>query len=184
MPIPYRDDEDIERLGAAAFLRIEAEPRGYRGALFLVDARGEPIEFAYNRVEIVQRFLWGEDQLRRHSCRRLAATLFEICPRVPALLLCVADEVGSELFLDDLRVSLPVARVASDGAVVGQTAAEQRESSADGALHLFWAGAPPAADSPERALLGELARRGLLSEPFERAGAGLAEVYGELDLVD
>jgi hypothetical protein len=183
MPIPYRDDDGLDRLGAAAFLRIQPEPRGYRGALFLVDARGEPIEFAYNRIEIVQRFLWGEDQLRRHACRRLATTLFEVCPRVPALLLCRAEEVGSEIFLEDVRLSLPVARIADESAVVGQAAEEEHESDADGGLQLFWAGVAPAPETPERTLLDELARRGLLSEPFERAAVGLTEVYGHPSMV-
>lgn len=184
MPIPYRDDDGLERLGTAAFLRIQPEPNGYRGALFLVNARGEPMEFAYNRIEIVQRFLWGADQLRRHASRRLATTLFEICPRVPALLLCRAAEVGSEIFSQDVRLSLPVGRIADEGAVVGQTAEEEREPAADGGLQLIWAGVPPAPETPERTLLDELARRGLLTEPFERAAVGLTEVYGDPGLVD
>jgi len=184
MPIPYRDDDGLERLGTAAFLRVQAEPGGYRAALFRVDARGEPMEFAYNRIEVVQRFLWREGQLRRHACRRLATTLFEICPRVPSVLLCRAEEISSEVFLEDVRLSLPVARVANEGAVVGQTADEERESALDGGLQLFWAGAPPAPESPGRALLDELARRGLLVEPFDRAAVGLAEVYGDANVVD
>jgi hypothetical protein len=42
-------------------------------------------------------------------------------------------------------------------------------------------GDSPAAGSPERRLLQDLHRRGLLLEPFERAGIGLHEVYGEPD---
>lgn len=185
MPIPYRHDDDLEHLGSAAFLRIEPEQGAYRGALFLIDARGEPVEFAYNRIEVMQRFLWREDQLRRHATRRLAASLFEICPRVPSLLLCRADEIDAEVFGDDIQLSLPVARIADEAAVVGQTAAEEREVIGEaGSVQLFWAGSPPAADSAERVLLAELVRRGLLAEPFERAAVGLAEVYGDSSLVD
>ena len=87
MPVPFRYDDELEHLGAAAFLRIDPDEGSYRGALFLIDARGEPLEFAYNRVDVLNRFLWREEQLRRHVCRRLAAALLEICPRVPSVLL-------------------------------------------------------------------------------------------------
>lgn len=184
MPIPFRHDDDLERLGSAAFLHIAPEGGGYRGALFLIDARGEPLEFAYNRIEVMQRFLWRDEQLRRHACRRLAATLFETCPRVPTLLLCRATEVEPEVFLEDVRLSLPVARIADEAAVVGQMASEERETLTTGSLQLFWAGAAPAEESPERALLGELAKRGLLTEPFDRAAIGLTEVYGDPAVVD
>lgn len=184
MPIPYRDDDDLERLGSAAFLHIAPESHGYRGALFLIDARGEPMEFAYNRIEVLQRFLWRDDQLRRHACRRLATTLFEICPRVPTLLLCRAEEVDPEVFLEDVHLSLPVARIADESAVVGQAALEEREAFSSGSLQLFWAGAPPAQDGTERSLLDELAKRGLVTEPFERAAIGLTEVYGDAAVVD
>ena len=54
MPIPYRDVDDIEELGLAAYLRIMAagDKSGYAGALFVINARGEPIEFI-NRLIIV-----------------------------------------------------------------------------------------------------------------------------------
>lgn len=184
MPIPYRHDDDLERLGSAAFLHIAAENGGYRGALFLIDARGEPLEFAYNRIEVSQRFLWRDEQLRRHACRRLAKTLFEICPRVPTLLLCRAEEVDPEVFLEDIQLSLPVARLADEAAVVGQTTSEERETLSPGALQIFWAGAAPGNETPERTLLDELASRGLLTEPFDRAVIGLTEVYGDAAVVD
>ncbi len=184
MPVPYRFEDDLERLGSAAFLRFEPEPSGYRGALFVVDARGEPLEFAYNRIEIIKRFMWHGDQLQRHAARRLVTTLFDVCPRVPSLLLCRADEVTPELFSEDVQVSIPVARIAGEAAVVGQSASEELEQLATGGLQVFWAGTPPAEDASERALLNELARRGLLWEPFERAGIGLAEVYGDPTVVD
>jgi hypothetical protein len=99
-------------------------------------------------------------------------------------LLCRADEVDPEVFLEDVRLSLPVARIADESAVVGQAASEQRESFSSDSLQLFWAGVPPAEDSPERSLLDELAKRGLLTEPFDRAATGLTEVYGNPAVVD
>ena len=94
MPIPFREDEDVDHLGLAAFLRIvpSGDRDGFPGALFLVNARGEPGEFTYNRLDVVQRFLWRTDDLRRHVTRRLATSLFTACPRVPSVILVLADE--------------------------------------------------------------------------------------------
>lgn len=167
----------------AAFLRVipSAGEGGFLGCLFLVNALGEPLEFTYNRIEVRQRFLWRRDGLRRHAARALAASLFETCPRVPDLLLCVAREIEPELFAEDLQVGVPVARVADQDAVVGVTSSEDREASGDdGAPQLIWQGRRPEDDAPARALVDRLARRGLLLEPFERAWVGLREVY-ELD---
>jgi hypothetical protein len=184
MPVPYRYDDDLERLGTAAFLRIAPEPDGFRGALFLVDARGEPVEFAYNRIEVMKRFLWREDQLKRHAARRLVTTLLEICPRVPTLLLCRADEVSADLFSDEVRLAIPVARIADGAAVVGQSAHEELEELTGADVQLFWTGGQPPDDSAERSLVAELSKRGLLVEPFERAVIGLREVYGDAAMVE
>ena len=142
------------------------------------------MEFAYNRVEVLNRFLWREDQLQRHVSRRLVTTLLEICPRVPALLLCRADEAAPELFAEEVHLTIPVCRVADESAVVGQTAVEELEQIPGAGLQVFWVGTPPASDSAERGLMDELVRRGLLVEPFERATAGLTEVYDDAAVVD
>src|SRR6266566_2648710 len=100
MPIPFRDADDLAELGTAAFLKVEAarDGSGYRGALFLINARGEPIEFAYSRVDVVHSFLWRAGDLGRQARRTLTASLLGFCAHVPRLLFCLADEVGSELF--------------------------------------------------------------------------------------
>ncbi len=130
MPIPFREDEDVDHLGLAAFLRIvpSCDRDGFLGALFLVNARGEPGEFTYNRLDVVQRFLWRTDDLRRHVTRRLATSLFTACPRVPSVILVLADEVPPELFTEDVLVEVPTVRVAEQSAVVGQSATEARMS--------------------------------------------------------
>jgi hypothetical protein len=79
---------------------------------------------------VPQRFLWRAQDLRRHVARRLAASSFEICPRVPSVLLCRADEVDAELFTGDLDVAIPVAHVAEADALIGQAAGEAREVAA------------------------------------------------------
>lgn len=181
MPIAFRDAVDLEELGAAAFLTLElaAGGAGYRAALFLVNARGEPLEFAYNRVELPpDTFLWRPSDLRRHAERRLVASLLSLCSREPRLLFCRADEVGSELFCQDLRLELPVGRIGEPLKATAYAAEETQEVLADPRpLHLFWFPGPPAADSIERRLFDRLSIHGLLLEPFERAATGLLEVY-------
>lgn len=181
MPIPFRDSEELESLGSAGFLRFLplAAENSVLGALFLVNSRSEPLEFSYNRIELPQRFLWRSQDLRRHAVRRLAASLFEICPRVPGVLLCLAEEVDAELFSEELEVSVPVARLAEEAALVGQAAGEEREVLAEEQpVQVFWIGGRPPEEAPERRLVAHLAERGLLLEPFARAAAGLREVYG------
>lgn len=181
MSVPFRDAADLDRLGSAAFLRIGSADGedAFLGALFLVNAGGEPVEFTYNRLEVVQRFLWRPDDLRRHAARRLAASLFEVCPRMPAVILCLAEEVSCELFSDDISVEVPTARVAEQAAVIGQSAREEREVIEGSApLQIFWNGSIPAEEEVGRSLVEELAARGLLLEPFDRALIGLREVYG------
>lgn len=180
MPVPFRDADDVEELGAAAFLRIQTSSGGsqYVGALFLINARGEPLEFAYNRLQTPHTFLWRQADLRRQAERRLAASLLSICPRVPKLVLCLADEVGGELFSQDIELSLPVGRIGQPLKATAFSANETQEL-VDGAepLHLFWFPRPPAEGSVERQLFVRLSSHSLLLEPFERALIGLKEVF-------
>src|SRR6187551_3162731 len=99
MPIAYRDAADLDDLGLASFLRIERSGRSstYLGALFTVNARGEPIELVYNALETPLPLLWRPADLRRHAERRLTASLLSVAEAVPRLLFCVADEAGVEL---------------------------------------------------------------------------------------
>ncbi len=180
MPISYRDADDLDEFGTVAYLKIEplADGSGYLGALFLINARGEPIEFTYNRIDTPQTFLWRKEDLRRHAARKLTASLFSLCPRTPRLLLCLANEVGSELFCQDIQVSIPVCRLASTSDFAAPAAAETPETvAAAEPLQVFWFPGKAAEDSLELRLLHLLAARGLLLEPFERASLGLQEVY-------
>ncbi|MBI3966629.1 MAG: hypothetical protein HY329_13425 [Chloroflexi bacterium] len=184
MPIPFRDADDLDELGAAAFLRLRPAASGtaYVGALFIVNARGEPLEFAYNRVDLPQTFLWRAADLHDHAQRKLCASLFGICARVPRLLFCLAAEVGSDLFSRELRVSVPVGRISEPIRATAYAAEETVEVlEQPEPLHLFWYPGPPTADSIERRLFDRLVARGLLFEPIERTEIGLGEVYpGEL----
>ena len=110
MPIPYRDADELEELGTAGYLKLEplSIGAGFLGALFLINARGEPIEFTYNRIETPHTFLWRQDDIKRHAARRLKASLLSLCPKIPRLVLCLAEKVGSELFCQDIHMGIPV----------------------------------------------------------------------------
>jgi hypothetical protein len=181
MPIPYRDAEELEELGSAAYLKIISVDSGYIGALFLINARGEPLEFTYNRIETPHTFLWRQRDLRRHAARKLTASLLLICPKTPRLILCLAEEVGSELFCRDIHVSIPVCRIAPAMNVTPYIEVETKDNiEASGSMNLFWFPVRPQDDSIELKLLHELNKNGLLLEPFERASLGLREVYAEI----
>ena len=180
MPIPYRDADDLDELGTVAYLKIESATNGsgYLGALFLINARGEPVEFTYNRIETPNTFLWRQDDLRRHAARKLTASLFSLCPRTPRLLLCLAKEVGSELFCQDLQISIPVCRIALASEALPSADAETKDIvHASEPVQVFWFPGRPAEDAIELQLLHLLTSHGLLLEPFERASIGLREVY-------
>ena len=59
MSVPFRDDQELEKLGTAAYLKIEVDTSGYRGALFIINGWGEPIEFTYTHTETPSTFLWA-----------------------------------------------------------------------------------------------------------------------------
>ena len=188
MPIPFRDAADLDDLGVASFLRIERSARGstYLGALFAVNARGEPIELVYNALETPYPFLWRPGDLRRHAERRLTASLLAAAEVAPRLLFCRSDEVGTDLFTRDLEVRVPIGRVEApvrpsghgDGAHDRGDRADDAAPPVLDAAHVFWHPAPPLDGSPERELFDQLAARGLLLEPFDRAADGLREVFG------
>ncbi|MBI4311596.1 MAG: hypothetical protein HY681_07415 [Chloroflexi bacterium] len=180
MPISFRDADDIEALGPAGFLRVVGQPPGvFWGALFLVNSRGEPVEFTYSSVETPNTFLWRQDDIRNHAVRTLATSLFTACPRTPKLLACLAEEVPLDLFPSQIHISIPVARIAPVDRATPHAPAEVIETTEPAqSHHLFWYPGVPAKDSHERQLMDRLIAGGLLVEPFERALVGLREVYG------
>ena len=99
MPIAYRDAADLDDLGLATFLRIERSGRGstYLGALFTINARGEPIELVYNALETPHPLLWRPADLRRHAERRLTASLLSVAESEPGLLLEPFDRAADAL---------------------------------------------------------------------------------------
>ena len=101
MPITFHDTDEIAHLGTAAFLQIAPPLPGDEqryGALFIINARGEPLEFAYNRLELQHATLWRALDREQAAIRRLAITLFDAVTLAPSLLLCKADVVGPHIF--------------------------------------------------------------------------------------
>jgi hypothetical protein len=182
MPIPFQDLQDLDTLGQAAFFKLEATAisPGFRGALFQITARGEPVEFTYNRVETPSTFLWRPADIRRTAARRLAQSLFSLSPRAPRVIFALAEEIPIEVFTEDLDVSVPVALIARMGSDAPSSAARvERVAIDDERVDLLWCNVAPEPGTTERLLTEQLIARKLLLEPFTRAATGLAELYGD-----
>ena len=156
--------------------------RGVRGALFLVNSRGEPMDFSFARVDVHASFLWRPGESRRQAVVALSRTLFTAATHVPHLLIALAGEVPAAVFTDDLEVAIPVCRLAGPSALAYASSALAYASTESleelpSAQHLFWAGPPPEAGSDARGVLDALVARQGLVEPFERAALGLQEAY-------
>jgi hypothetical protein len=182
MPIPFSDVEDHDRLGSTAFLKLvrSSDDACCLGALFVISALGEPLEFAYNRVRVPQPYLWRQTDLRSYTERRLTTSLLSVCSQQPRLLVCLANEVSTSLFSRGLQVEVPVVRVSASPTtrrrvdpVTGEVLEEEEPPP-----HVAWQPAPPDEDSMACRLCEHLSTHGLLMEPFERAAVGLREVYG------
>lgn len=191
MPISFHDDSEVEELGHALFLHVwRASESEWLGALLFLNARGEPLEFVYNRIELLSGVLWRPADRERAAIRRLALTLFSAATLSPALLLCRANVVPPHLLGagGQIELEVPVGRIATPPEAVGYGGGEQQQSvavpseaaaSSEGEpdeVHLFW---NPAPQGEAARLFARLAERGLLLEPFERAARGLSEAYGE-----
>ena len=176
MSVPFRDLAESEELGLAGYLRFVEEPdaKGIRAALFCVNSRGEPIDFSFTRIDVAASFLWRLGDARRHAVTALCKALFAACPKEPALLLSLADEVSPRVFTEDIEVRIPLCRVAEAGAI--HSPSESSEALAE-TVHLFWVGETPAPESQARRLLEALHSRQLSTEPFERAATGVEEAF-------
>ncbi len=179
MPVPFRDLRNEDDLGLAGYLRFvtEDDGRGIRGALFLVNARGEPVDFAFSRIDVPASFLWRAGEAKRQAVASLAAVLFQACPRIPSLLLALSDEVHPRVFTEDLLVEVPLCRI-TEGDNAPYSATESLETLSD-TVHLFWAGQVPEGEGSARRLLDALHGRQLTIEPFDRAARGIDEAFHE-----
>src|SRR5579859_2567436 len=129
MPIPFHDVDDVDELGAAGFLKVEPLPgTGAVIGLFVVNARGEPLEFAFNRLELTHPFLWTERLARAHLERRLVTSVLSVCSHNPRLLLCLVSELDETLLGRDLRLEVPLARITPPAHVSWQPTPPDKDS--------------------------------------------------------
>lgn len=179
MPIEFKDLSEGEASGSAGFLRFVDEPdgNGMRGALFFVSSRGEPLDFCFSRINVHNSFLWRQGDSRRNAVRSLAKALFQASTRTTDLIFALADEVPALVFSEDIQVDVPICRISTDGLAV-QAVTEDLES-VNTSLDLIWVNGRPDQESDSRKLLESLSDRQLITEPFERALIGLAEVFGD-----
>jgi hypothetical protein len=180
MPVPFKDADELAELGTAGFLKVEStvEETGFFGAFFIINPKGEPVEFTYNRIDTPHTFLWRKDDIRHHASKKLATSLFSLCKDTPRMILCLAQEIDAEVFTQDIQLSIPVCRLAPAIEAVGYSDAEVRDSiDAGDVQNAFWFPGKPDEESTEHRLFATLTTRGLLLEPFSRASIGLKEVF-------
>jgi hypothetical protein len=145
----------------------------------VANALGEPIEFVFSAVDAPRTVLWRRADLRRRATSELLQALFKATNSRPAIIFAKADEVGPNVFDSDIETEVPVCRVAQQLDAIAEGAEEQAQDLDIDDLHLLWATGCPSSGSAEATLVGTLAAAGLLTEPFERCAAGLAEARGE-----
>ncbi len=178
MPIPFQDDESVQKLGFAAFLHVEFDGDAAYGALLFLNARGEPQEFVFNRLELLNSVLWRAPDRIAGATRRLCASLFPTATLTPQFLLFSPTLIPPQLFGGEagIHMSLPAGAVWScepDEPESIETFDGEGEASW---VRVVWSPQPPAGE-----LFALLAQRGLLLEPFNRVAAGLREVYADAE---
>ena len=177
MPIPFIDLGEAEPAGVAGYLHFATEPddQGIRGALFLMSTRGEPMEFVFARIDCPSGSLWQPGMVRRRAVAELAKALFPAANRQPDVLLASAQEAPPEVFLEEVRLEIPLGRVA-EGDSPPPASLEQTQRLSD-SIAIYWVNGSPPPDSQAAQTLGLLMQRRLLLEPFARAALGIKEAF-------
>lgn len=163
MPVPYHKARAAEKGACAAYLDIEDGGNGaLLGALLLMDDRGRPLEFVYNRTEPAKDWMWA-GELRREDCvAALVHSLYDACRREPDLLACKHTLGAVDYLRNELAPSIPMLMVLPNE---------------DGEIEWQWVNDPPTPGMRAHALAPQLEARGFLLEPFSRAKTGLHELY-------
>lgn len=159
MGTSFRDHDEVDALGLAGYLTLARDGDEFSGALFVVNARGEPVHLLCNTVRVIDHFMWREEDLALAAKRRLIQSLIPACPAMPSLILCQASDTPVELFRGEL----------CGAPLVGRIATGKR-------LEVTWYPSAPVSGTPAFTLWGLLSSHSLLHEPFARAARGMAEV--------
>ena len=178
MPIEFHDAQAVELLGFAAFLLIETQGDIAYGALLFINARGEPQEFVFNHLELLNDVLWRGADREAGAGRRLCASLFASTTLAPRFLLFDARAIAPTLLSEQSGISLAIP---AGGVAAAGDSDETRFETFDGEGEMIgtrvdWIGA-----APDGELFGLLCERGLVWEPFARAATGLREAFSELE---
>ena len=177
MPIPFRDLGEDEPSRVAGFLRFVDEPdgRGIRGALFIMSVRGEPIEFAFTRINLGSGVLWRPEHARSRSVSALTKALFESASSHTDVVMSLAEETPLAVFSENILPEIPLCRLAfTDSTAAGPSEKAQRLSES---LILYWTNGLPSPGSVTAQTVELLGQRQLLAEPFERAALGIQEAF-------
>ena len=179
MAIDFRDADSINELRYAGYLRILQVIDGntYLGALLTVNVRGEPVEFIYNSVELNHPALWQGIDRERYAARRLVASLLKKCAVTPCFVLCLGSEIHEELFRLEVVLAVPVCRIQPKTGENVQPVPAADNQTGQTKVSFAWIPAVPEDSSAAQTLFMELGRRGMLTDPFERAAAGLLEAF-------
>ncbi len=165
MPVPYRKTPRAAEIGLAAYFDVIFLPsdRAFFGGLLIVDGKGQPQEFVHNTLAAPSGLLWSETKLQTVGVTMLAHSLFEACRREPDILICL-ETLGSPDFLKtEIAPSIPFVQVVPERDTLP--------------AEWNWINEPPSAAMRAAILAQELARRGEITEPFERLHHALRLVY-------
>ena len=164
MAVPFRDIAGDEPAAALAYLLFLEAGNGaaIKGALFVTNRRGDPLEFCFTRVNADTSVLWDSGRAYRRAVAVLVRALFEAANHQPDLVLALSEEIPPEVFTEDIDVQVPVCLVGDPGADV---------------VPLHWIDGDPEAGSVLSGLVESLRSHDLLLEPFRRAAQGLEEAF-------
>ncbi len=168
MPITYRQAPKSSQSQCAAYIDVLwiASKRTFHGALLVMDARGQPLEFVHNTLAAPSGFLWPAEQVRLIGVAELCHSLFKACRLEPLLLVC-RDSLGTPDYCKTaIAPSIPFAQIG--------------KSPSDDQFAWVWVNGQPPQASAAFILAQDLRSHGFVAEPFRRVMAGLVELYPDV----
>lgn len=168
MPIPYRHPPKTSSHQCAAFLEVVwvQEKHTFYGALLLIDAKGQPLEFIHNTLTAPSGFLWPADQVRSIGIAELCHSLFKACSLEPLILLSTSNIGTPEYCKSVIAPAIPFAQIV--------------RADVHKIFSINWINGQPTSGSTAYMLMEDLRSNGFISEPFNRLHNGLAEMYPEV----
>ena len=143
--------------------------------MFIMSARGEPIEFAFTRINLRSGVLWRPGHARSRSVSALTKALFESASNQADVVFSLAEETPPSVFSDNISPEIPLCRVALQDPVSAAPTEETQQLSES--LTFYWTNGLPPPGSLTAQIVELLGQRQLLIEPFERAALGIQEAF-------